>query len=85
MPYAVNMMDWLAKQDDVGLKIILLPVTRQHRIVDVEPGRVDGMGILLECDDERADAIGQIVRRQYERHQLRIYRSSTGAGSWKRV
>jgi hypothetical protein len=39
----------------------------------------------LECDEERATAIVEIIRKRFKKHELRCYRSKTGKGGWKRV
>lgn len=83
--YAVNMLDWLSFKDDIGISILLHPVTDARETVECEKGRTDGTGICLECDDERAAAIVEIARKKYKRHELRFYRSKTGKGGWKRV
>lgn len=81
--YAVNIADWMKHSDDVGLGIILKPVTSSKQIVEAERGRFDGMGILLECEESRGEAIVAVIRQRYKRHELRLYR---GKGkTWKRV
>jgi hypothetical protein len=85
MPYAVNVPDWLARKDDVGLKILLAQVVDHDQAVDAEPGRIDGVGVRLICDDEQARAIVAVIRKKFHRNHMRLYYSTTGTGSWKRV
>lgn len=83
--YAINISDWSTLRDDFTLKIVLLPVVPEDsETVEAEKGRVDGLALKLDCDDERGEAIVWVVRKKYERHELRMYHSNTG-GSWKRV
>ena len=79
--YAVNVAD-LTKHRFVA-QWILAPVVPGRSVVDVEPGRFDGAGILLECDEERAQAIVDVIRTKLKKHQLRCYKKE--GGSWKRV
>ena len=79
--YAVNVAD-LTKHRFVA-QWILAPVVLGRVVVDVEPGRFDGAGILLECDEERAQAIVDVIRTKLKKHQLRCCKKEKG--SWKRV
>jgi hypothetical protein len=81
--YAVNLADWMGHSDDVGLGIILKPVIQSKQIVETERKRFDGMGILLECDEARGEAIVAIIRQRYKKHELRLYKGKSK--TWKRV
>lgn len=84
--YAINLADWMAHKDDFGLSMLLQPVANPNpaAVVECEKNRLDGASVLLECEQDRAGAIVEIVRRKYKRHQLRIYESKAGK-DWKRV
>lgn len=86
MTYAVNVADWTACRDDFGLRILLGNVVDADRpmLVDAEPGRVDAPAVVLDCEEERAEAIVDVIREKYERHELRCYKSTTGR-SWRRI
>lgn len=44
------------------------------------------MALRLACDDERAGAIVELIRKQYAKASLRCYLSKTGKGkNWRRV
>lgn len=85
MYYAVNLADWVAKKNDVGLNILLSPVTARRETVNAETKRFDGTAVFLECSEERADAIVKVIREKFDRNRMRCYRSKTGRGGWKRV
>lgn len=88
MPYAVNLIDFMANKDDVGLAIILLAtglVDKESAPVTVDKNRVDETALPLDCDDERGQAVVELIRKKYKRHELRCYRSKTGHGGWKRI
>jgi len=83
--YAVNIGDWSMHKDSMALKLLLSPVVSLDALqVECEKGYVDGAGLVLQCSDERGEAICHIVRKRLARHQLRLYYSKTGR-SWKRV
>lgn len=84
MPYAINLIDWAAKKDDFGLVLLLRSVIDRDSRIETNPRRIDELALRLSCDEERAEAIVEIIRLKYERHQLRCYHSKTGR-SWKRV
>jgi hypothetical protein len=82
MPYAVNLSDWQAQASDPGLKVLLSPVV--SKVPEVcERDQLCGLGLVLDCGEERAAAIVQFARKRYQPHQLRFYR---GQGkTWKRI
>lgn len=72
--YAVNIGDWTAHKDDIGIQIILSPIVRQDgERIDAEPGRFDGMALALTCDDNRGAAVVELVRKRYKKYQFRFY------------
>lgn len=84
MKYAVNVADFFAQDDQFHAKFLIAAVIPNQLQVDCEPGRMDGIGVLLECDEKRAAAITEVVRQRYSKNECRIYTSKTGK-SWKRV
>ena len=88
MPYAVNVAAITQPGTSLWLSLLLAPVTEGRRLVyNVEQeGSIDNVGIVLECDEERAEAIVQVIRLKFPKpYQLRCYYSKTGNGGWKRV
>lgn len=84
--YAVQLSDLLCaghSADHLALSILTRPVI--GHVVEVEPNKIDGIAVVLECDDERAEAIVKVIRAKYNRNQVRCYQSKSGAGAWKRV
>ena len=73
--YSVNIAD-LTKDITLG-QILISPVTPNRTIVNAEPKNFDGMAVLLECDEERAKAIIEVIRIKYRKDQLRCYRNKT--------
>jgi hypothetical protein len=60
-------------------------VSEGSEIVEAEKGRVDGTAVLLDCDDERGEAIHFVLRKKFTKNLFRMYYSKTGEGGWKRV
>jgi hypothetical protein len=85
MFYAVNVADLAGQDVDPFLKMLVSPVIASRITVACEHTRFDGIGVLLDCGSERAEAIVQLVRKKYKRYQVRLYRSKSGLGGWKRV
>lgn len=87
MQYAINLGD-LAGAHDPALNLILAPVIESKDglgVVEAEPGEIGGMAVRFRCEEERLSALVAVIRRKYEKNQLRIYQSKTGNGNWKRV
>jgi hypothetical protein len=84
--FAINIADLANTKagNDFCMALLLNPVLNRDTPVKTERDRFDGMGALLNCDDEQGQAIVDIVRKHYRRHEVRIYHSKTGKG-WKRV
>ena len=90
MPYAVNICDMTAfvgPDEPLNIFALLLnPVTPGRVMVKANPKYLDEGAILLECDEERAEAICLILRRKFpEKWKMRLYHSKTGKGGWKRI
>lgn len=80
--YAVNIRDMM--QDTLLAQILLTPVVPNKLVVKTE-SVVDGDALFLECNEERASAIVDVIRLKYQRHEIRCYESKTGRGEWKRI
>lgn len=79
--YAANVADMTADRFITALH--LKPHIRHNTIVEAEPGRFDGAGVILDCDDETIGNIVATIRLRYPRHAFRFYR---GAGrTWARI
>lgn len=83
MKYAVNVAD--LTKDLILARFAFAPVINNQAIVQAEKGRVDGGAVLMDCDSQRAESLLWLVRRKYHKNLLRIYRSKTGRGGWKRI
>ena len=84
--YAFNLSDWTAHREDVILTMLLANVIPDRITVNVEPGsQVDGAGVIMQCDEDRAAAIVEIVHKKYHRNLMRFYRRKEGNETWKRV
>jgi len=84
--YASNISDMAEHHDDLGVQIMIGNVVHNNnRIVNAERDNFDGAAIVWSCDDERGAAIVDILRKKFKKHELRMYHSKTGNGSWKRV
>ena len=79
---AINVLD-LAAADPVALSAVVASVTPSRLTVDAEPSVLAGVALVLECPDEQATAICEVVRLKYQRNVLRCY--ARVKGRWKRV
>ncbi len=94
MKYAMNVADLITLKQDYPIicDFMVAPVLTRET-VDVEHGRVDGVGVLVQdtVSAEQWDAIVAMLRDGlgafpgYPRNLLRIYQSKTGRGGWKRI
>lgn len=80
--YAVNISD-LTRDKLLG-ELLVAPVIPRRRIVTVKKGVVDGDAVLLECDDDQASAICEVIRRKWAKNLFRCYVSKTGK-AWKSI
>lgn len=90
MKYAINLADLTAyvQEAEKGYSPVMAmigPVLDKHY---VSVGKnLDDNAVLLNCDEERAEAITQVVRDIWKipKHKLRMYGSRTGKGGWKKI
>jgi len=84
--YAVNVCDLstLQQRDFIASLLFSVEILTSD-VVDAEGNRMDGSAIILSCENTRIEAIIQIIRKKYSKNIMRIYRSETGKGGWKRV
>ena len=87
MTYAVNLADLTNTEagTDLGVVMLLGPVIDRTHLININTRRVDEISIAMVCDDDRSQAIIQLIRHRYRKHQLRFYHSVSGSGGWKRV
>ena len=89
MKYAVNLPDLTGQiqrssSEAAGLRVMLLPVIDRSKLINCKPGQFDGVGLEFTCSNEQSVAIMALIRKKYQRHELRCYRSKTGNG-WERI
>jgi len=88
MQYAVNLADLTFREVEMAVRLLLSPVCPNKLVVDAEKKRVDGAALVLECEEERAQAICEVLQTLvYPRKGLRgprCYESKTGK-SWRKV
>ena len=82
MYYAVNLADITKPEYTLAASIMVGPV--QGPTVKAEPGRIGGVAVRLDCDEERAKAIISVFRLKAQKHELRCYASKTGK-NWRRI
>jgi len=80
--FAVNVSD--LTRDAIVAGFLVGPVTRAGNIVRAEPSAADGHALVLDCDDEQAQAIVDVIRMKYSKGQFRCYRQGP-RGAWRRI
>jgi len=75
--YAISISDLSHQSMGIGASVLVAPVTGD--IVDVEHGAVDGQAVTLKCDDDRAEAIIEVLRT-YKMPTLRAYKQGPKGG-----
>lgn len=68
----INVAD-LSTMDTFVVGMMLSPVIPSRRVHELEKRRVDGYAVELECDEERAEAIVDVLR--IKNPGLRAYRN----------
>lgn len=83
--YAVSLCDLhvLMQQQPVAALLFNGIITPQSEQVAVDGKRFDGVAVTLDCAEEQAAAIVDVVRSKMGQQGLRLYRK-TGS-QWKRV
>lgn len=87
--YAVNICDCTYDEVRFMAGLMLTPVTPNRTTVETERGRVDGGAVVLECEEERAKAICQVLQKKPIRtcgqggRKVRCY-IERPRGGWKR-
>lgn len=84
MPYAVNLFDLQGYSGSLPMMFLLRPVLTME-MIEVDKQRIDSVAVRLACSDDRGAAIVNVIRMHVSRNDIRIYRSKTGNGDWKRV
>jgi len=80
--YAINIAD--LTRDPIMASLLIGPVTAAHLIVRAEPNAADGHAVILECDQQRAKAILDVIRMRYDKATVRCYRQGP-RGGWRRI
>lgn len=87
MNYAINVAD--LTRHAVITPILLGPVTQNRITANAEPKMMDGMALVLQCDEKRARAICQILRDHDDRlkqYRTRVYiQKNPPGGAWTKV
>ena len=83
MKYALNIAD-LTTIDVIPRDCLVAPNIKTRTIVKAEQ-TLDGGAVLLDCGEEQAQAIVEILRLKYKKHEMRCYRGSDNLKSWKRI
>ncbi len=86
--YAVNIADCTAHAQNPDDQIPLMIVTSNidkdpTHAIECERGKIAGWGALFLCGEKQANAIIQVIRKKYKKHEWRFYHK-TNKG-WKRV
>lgn len=76
---AISLAD-IATAEPVA-RMLVAPVIQNQRTVEVQRGRVDGVAVVLDCDDERARAIVDVLRMKYTKWLMRAWEGA--GGSWR--
>ena len=85
MTYAVHLMDLQGWVQHAPL-MSLLHLVMEGEVRFLDKHKIDGQPVVfLNCDQERAAAIVQVVRLNIPREKLRMYHSKTGNGNWKAI
>ena len=83
MTYAVHLMDLQGWVKHAPL-MSLLHLVMDGQVRFLNERQIDGQPVVcLNCGEEQAAAIVQVVRLKIPREKLRIYYSTTGNGKWK--
>lgn len=83
MQYAINITDM--QRDPIIAQWLVAPVCPSRQWIKAEGDRIDGNAIILECSEERAKAIVELIRNKYKRYELRCYRGTGKAKVWERI
>lgn len=86
---ALNVADLTRYGDDVAVSLMIAPVIQSRQIVNVNPRVLDEGAVILECPNERAQAIVTWIRRALDiKHKVtypcRAYQEGAGGG-WSKL
>ena len=81
MDYAVNIADLM--NHPVAAFLISPEVIPNGKCIKAEGDHMDGCALLLECNEERAKAIIDVIRMNCKKHELRCYERNKTA--WRRI
>ena len=82
--YAIHLADLLYLQHECfPLALLLASVVSVTSAVEINRDRFGDVGVAFTCDDDRAEAIIELIRMHYNLHTIRIYRKTKT--SWRKV
>ena len=82
--YAVNLADLTHSNRCIDHRMAAMMVASvMGDVVDVNKARVDESVVVLDCSDERARAIIDVIRLKLPKNRLRCYEKTTGR--WRRI
>lgn len=80
MPCAVNVADMTMPRNRFALEWLVGPVIPNRQVVNTGGDRGDADAVVLECPDDQAEAICEVLRRGG--YMVRCYTRGT-KGGWK--
>lgn len=81
MPYAVNIGDMTMPHNRFALKWLVGPVIPGHQVVNTGGDANDSEAVVLECPDDKAEAICAVLRRGGQ--MVRCYCQNKSGRGWK--
>ena len=72
-PYSINIADLIEKGDRMFNDMVLCPVCPNHLTRIIDKDRPDTNSLVLECMNDQAKAIIEIMRYRYKKNELRAY------------
>ncbi len=81
--FAINIGD--LTKDKILAEFLISPLVPNRRIVQCEPGEIDGGAVILECPLDQALAVVSVIRIKHPQNLLRCYEGIKGHSSWKRI
>lgn len=83
---AVNVADLTKVQPPLlGLVQNAIPDPWEATTVHAEPGMIDGIAVVMNVPDERAEAILHFVRKRHPKNDVRFYRKREKGETWARI
>ncbi|MHA1662686.1 MAG: hypothetical protein ACTSVR_05450 [Candidatus Thorarchaeota archaeon] len=80
--FAINVSD--LSQEQI-LAMIYSDVLANKVLVNTEPDRIDGIAVVIECEEERAKAIVETIRLKKNKNEMRIFESTDYMKTWRKI